>query len=135
MLFVLVLGVVVSIIFAIKAERARSRAQAVSDYLLENVLDSRRDGALLERDFGNTLDNAVKGLEGKFKDKPLIEASIRNTQTVSENLSNANSRVRDVDVAAETSRLASRQILQQAGISVLGQANAMPQLALSLLGG
>jgi len=76
-LVVLSAGVLVSTTLAIKAERARSRAQAVSDYLLENVLDSGRDGALLERDFGNTLDNAVKGLEGRFKDQPLVEADIR----------------------------------------------------------
>ena len=76
-LVLLVVGMLGITIFAIKAERARSRAQAVSDYLLENVLDSGRDGALLERDFGNTLDNAVKGLEGRFKDQPLVEADIR----------------------------------------------------------
>ena len=50
------------------------------------------------------------------------------------NLSAANSRIRDVDVATETAVLARNQVLSQAGVSVLGQANQLPQLALSLLG-
>ncbi len=63
-----------------------------------------------------------------------LEASIRNIQMTSENLSAANSRIRDVDVAAETSRMTSYQILQQAGVSMLAQANMTPGLAMSLLG-
>ena len=45
----------------------------------------------------------------------------------------ANSRIRDVDVAEETSRMARSQVMQQAGVSVLAQANQAPQLALKLL--
>jgi flagellin len=62
-----------------------------------------------------------------------LETSIRNIAMTVENLAAANSRIRDVDVATETSRLTSLQILQQAGVSVLAQANMTPQLALSLL--
>ena len=51
-----------------------------------------------------------------------------------ENLSAANSRIRDTDVAAESSSFARNQVLMQAGTSMLAQANAQPQLALSLLG-
>ena len=57
-------------------------------------------------------------------------ASILNTR---ENLSAAESRIRDVDVAVETSDLTRNSILQQAAISVLAQANVQPQLALTLL--
>jgi flagellin len=64
-----------------------------------------------------------------------LEVSIRNINNQQENLSAANSRIRDVDVAAETSRLTSYQILQQAGVSMLAQANMTTSLALSLLGG
>ena len=64
-----------------------------------------------------------------------LEASIRNITMTSENLSAANSRIRDVDVAAETSRMTSYQILQQAGVAMLAQANMTTGLALSLLGG
>jgi flagellin len=50
-----------------------------------------------------------------------------------ENLSAANSRIRDVDVAQETASLTRNQILSQAGAAMLAQANNMPQVALSLL--
>jgi len=63
-----------------------------------------------------------------------LESSIRNISMTSENLSAANSRIRDVDVAQETSRLTSFQILQQAGVSMLSQANQTTGLAMSLLG-
>ena len=51
-----------------------------------------------------------------------------------ENLSAANSRIRDTNVAEETSAFARSQVLMQAGVSMLAQANSQPQLALSLLG-
>ena len=51
-----------------------------------------------------------------------------------ENLAAAESRIRDVDIAAETADLTRNTILQQAAVSVLSQANVQPQLALSLLG-
>jgi flagellin len=62
-----------------------------------------------------------------------LETSIRNIAMTAENLAAANSRIRDVDVATETSTMTSLQILQQAGVSVLAQANMTSQLALSLL--
>ena len=52
----------------------------------------------------------------------------------SENLNAANSRIQDADFAAETAELSRTQVLQQAGISVLAQANAAGQQVLSLLG-
>jgi len=63
-----------------------------------------------------------------------LQSAINNIQAFSESLSAANSRIKDVDVAEETSRMARSQILSQAGVSVLAQANQMPQLALKLLG-
>jgi len=54
-------------------------------------------------------------------------------ETVRTNLSAANSRIRDVDVAEESSTLARMQVLAQAGTAVLAQANQLPQIALSLL--
>lgn len=62
-----------------------------------------------------------------------LETSIRNIAMTVENLAAANSRIRDVDVASETSHMTSLQILQQAGVSVLAQANMTSQLALTLL--
>ncbi len=63
-----------------------------------------------------------------------LESSIRNINMMSENLSAANSRIRDVDVAHETSSLTSYQILQQAGVAMLAQANMSTSLAMNLLG-
>ncbi len=63
-----------------------------------------------------------------------LETSIRNINMTSENLSAANSRIRDVDVAHESSKMTSFQILQQAGVSMLAQANMTTGLAMSLLG-
>jgi flagellin len=64
-----------------------------------------------------------------------LETSIRNIGMTVENLSAANSRIRDVDVAVETSNMTSLQILQQAGVSILTQANMTSSLALKLLNG
>jgi len=63
-----------------------------------------------------------------------LQSVVSTISTASENISAANSRIRDVDVAEETSKLARAQVLMQAGVSVLSQANQQPQLALKLLG-
>lgn len=62
-----------------------------------------------------------------------LEATIANLQVTSENLTAAESRIRDADVAYETSVFTKNQILVQTGISVLAQANTLPQQALALL--
>ena len=62
-----------------------------------------------------------------------LTSTINNISNQVENLSAANSRIRDVDVAAETATLTRNSILQQAAISVLSQANVQPQSALGLL--
>jgi len=64
-----------------------------------------------------------------------LSVTISNLASWHENLSAANSRIRDVDVAEETSALSRNQILMQAGTAVLAQANQMPSVALSLLRG
>jgi flagellin len=63
-----------------------------------------------------------------------FESTIANLQNISENISAARSRILDADIAMETSNMTKQNILQQAGVSILAQANQMPQLALSLLG-
>jgi flagellin len=63
-----------------------------------------------------------------------FEAVVRNGQNVVENLSASRSRIQDADFAMETAALTRAQILQQAGIAMLSQANAQPQSVLSLLG-
>lgn len=63
-----------------------------------------------------------------------LQSSVANMQIYDENLSNANSRIRDIDVAAETSELTKSNILTAAGVSVLSQANQNPQAAMKLIG-
>jgi flagellin len=62
-----------------------------------------------------------------------MTVTVSNLAVAHENLSAANSRIRDVDVANESSQLTKSQILSQAGLAVLAQANQLPQSALSLL--
>ncbi len=62
-----------------------------------------------------------------------LESTISNLQAVSENMSASKSRIVDADFAAETANLTKAQILQQAGVAVLAQANSAPQAVLGLL--
>ena len=64
-----------------------------------------------------------------------MESTIRNQANISENQSDARSRIRDTDFASETAALTQNNIIQQASQSVLAQANQRPTIALSLLGG
>jgi len=63
-----------------------------------------------------------------------LNVAINNLQVARENFASAESQIRDVDVAEEAAKLTRLNILQQAGASVLAQANQQPALALSLLG-
>ncbi|MBC7690414.1 MAG: flagellin FliC [Methylotenera sp.] len=63
-----------------------------------------------------------------------LQSSINNMEIYHENLSGANSRIRDVDMASETAELTKNNILSQAGVSVLSQANQNNMMALKLIG-
>ncbi|MDF1642020.1 flagellin [Thalassolituus oleivorans] len=84
------------------------------------------------------IDNAIGQVASQRADLGAIqnrlESTVSNLQVTSENLNSANSRIQDADFAAETAELSRTQVLQQAGISVLAQANAAGQQVLSLLG-
>lgn len=85
-----------------------------------------------------TIDSAIdtlsssRGTLGAAQNRLFV--TIANLGTARENLSAANSRIRDVDVASESANLTRNNILQQAGVSVLAQANQAPAIALSLIG-
>jgi len=64
-----------------------------------------------------------------------LTVATANINTMSTNLTAANSRIRDVDVASETAKMSQEQVLTQAGVAVLAQANQIPQMALTLLRG
>jgi flagellin len=63
-----------------------------------------------------------------------FQSTIRNLTNISENVAGARSRIKDTDFASETAELTRNQIIQQASLTVLSQANQRPQAALSLLG-
>ena len=84
------------------------------------------DGAVSQID---TMRGDLGALQNRF------ESTIANLQNVSENLSAARSRILDADIAQETSAMTKNNILQQAGVAILAQANQTPQLALKLLQG
>jgi flagellin len=83
------------------------------------------------------LDGAITALSGVRADVGTVQnrlnITVANLQSARENLSAANSRIRDVDVATESAELTRNNILMQAGVSVLAQSNQMPAIALSLL--
>lgn len=83
------------------------------------------------------IDNAIKNLSENRAEVGALQnrlgSSISNLGIYEENLSAANSRIKDVDIAAETSELTKANILSQAGVSVLSQANNNQQSALKLL--
>jgi len=78
----------------------------------------------------------VNGLRAKLGSvQNRVEATVSNLSTTSENLSAARSRIQDADFAAETASLTRSQVLQQAGMAMLAQANAQPNQVLTLLRG
>jgi flagellin len=87
--------------------------------------------AILRIDSALKTVNGTRGELGAIQNR--FESTIANLSTSVENLSASNSRILDADFAAETAKLSKAQVLQQAGISVLAQANARPQQVLSLL--
>ena len=96
---------------------------------------SDRDGAVKALD---TIDLALENVSasranlGALQNR--LESTINNLSTTSENLSASRSRILDADFASETAQLSRNQIIQQAGVSILAQANQQPQIALGLLG-
>ncbi len=106
----------------------------VAGQFLTEVDISTQDGANAAL---TAVDNALNAVNSARADLGAIqnrfETTISNLAVTSENLSAANSRILDADFAAEAAALSRSQILQQAGISILAQANAAPQQVLSLL--
>ena len=89
-----------------------------------STLISELDGAISDV-------NSQRGTLGASQNR--LESVIKSLSVSVENLSAAESRIRDADVAELSSQMVSQQILQQAGIAVLSQANQAPQAALTLL--
>ena len=75
--------------------------------------------------------NSARGTLGAVQNR--FESVVTSLQISTESLSAARSRIQDTDFAAETANLTKAQILQQAGIAMIAQANSLPQNVLSLL--
>ena len=76
----------------------------------------------------NTARSTLGAVQNRF------QSTVANLQSISESTASSRSQIQDADFAAETAAMSRAQILQQAGVSVLSQANAMPQTVLKLLG-
>ena len=106
-----------------------------SDSSVKELDISTRAGAVQALD---TIDLALENVSssraklGALQNR--LESTINNLSTTSENLSASRSRILDADFASETAQLSRNQIIQQAGVSILAQANQQPQIALGLLG-
>ncbi|UZW76791.1 flagellin [Alkalimarinus sediminis] len=113
-----------------------SFGSAEDGQLIQDIDISTVDGAIAAL---NAVDNALDQINFTRADLGAIqnrfESTIDSQSITSENLTAANSRIRDADFAAETAELSRAQVLQSAGLSVLSQANAQPQQVLQLLQG
>lgn len=103
--------------------------KSLADLEIDTVANANE--AILRVDSALNSVNELRGNLGAIQNR--FESTIANLATSVENLSASNSRILDADFAAETAKLSKSQVLQQAGISVLAQANARPQQVLSLL--
>ena len=104
-----------------------------------NALDDAKvTTAALAQSSLAVIDAAIEDISGSRGDLGAVQnrlsITVNNLATQRENVSAANSRIRDVDVASETVNMTRSQILMQAGVAVLAQANQLPSMALSLIG-
>ncbi|MCC4045976.1 flagellin N-terminal helical domain-containing protein [Enterococcus gallinarum] len=129
-------------------DTAKAAAQKTYDAALESFKASANGQTAIataktevEEDAKNStvskIDNAIKAVSAQRADlgaaQNRLEHTINNLGTTQENLSEANSRIRDVDMAQEMMSFTKSNILSQAATSMLAQANSMPNSVLSLL--
>ncbi len=119
----------------ISVNLSRSGGYGASGLNVGSVDISTVDGASAAL---TSIDNALSSIGGARADLGALQnrfqSTIRNLASVAENVEGARSQIRDTDFATETAELTRNQIVQQASLSVLSQANQRPQSALSLLG-
>lgn len=100
-----------------------------SNLTVENLAEASRALPIIDQAISAI--NAQRAELGAIQNR--FQSTIRNLSNISENASAARSRIRDTDFATETAELTRWQIIQQASVSILGQANQRPQAALQLL--
>ncbi len=101
--------------------------------LLEFSLETQADALQALAPLGDKLDalSEQRGTIGAFQSR--LQSALNTLSAVGENYAAAESRIRDADIAFESSKLTRLNILQQAASAVLAQANVQPSLALELL--
>jgi flagellin len=110
---------------------ASSQLQKTSELDVGNVAAANRSIGIADAALASVATQRARygALQNRF------ESTVQSLQTTSENLSASRSRIQDADFAQETANLTRAQILQQAGIAMLAQANALPNQVLTLLRG
>ncbi|MCS4502804.1 B-type flagellin [wastewater metagenome] len=116
-----------STVAATATDTTGTKALSASDILTA----ANSDAALQRIDSALSDVDSLRGTFGAIQSR--FESTVSSLETSSENLSAARSRIQDADFAAETAKLSKAQVLQQAGTSMLAQANQQPQSVLSLL--
>ncbi|KJF90396.1 flagellin [Photobacterium leiognathi] len=105
---------------------------------LNSVKDVDVTSAAGAQDALDVIDAAIAGIDAQRADLGAVQNrfnhTLNNLANINENVNASNSRIKDVDFAAETTNMTKNQILQQASTSILAQAKQIPQAALSLLG-
>jgi len=117
------------ILFSTKENDIRSSSLGVDSLSFTSLDDARESINKIDDAMGTVL--ASRARLGSTQNK--LTATVNNLQIARENYSTARSRIADTDVATETAELVRGNILQQAGVSVLAQANASPGSAMKLL--
>ncbi len=115
----------------VNIDDVRSSTLGVSSLDLTSTANAQT--AIDALDLAITTVSTARGSIGAAENR--LTSAVNNLGSMKESFSAANSRIVDVDVAAETSALSRNQVLVQAGVAVLAQANQMPSYALSLLRG
>jgi len=114
------------------AQKQNVTTQSLGLSDINTITKEASQGNLMLLDNAITTINENRSNLGALQNR--LQSTINNIGTYRENLEAARSRIMDTDVASESSELTKNNILSQAGISVLAQANQNPQLALKLLG-
>lgn len=118
------------LVFDAHAQNITTNALGIADVSTSTKADAQNNLEKLDTALTNL--NANRSALGAVQNR--LQSTINNINIYHENLEAARSRIKDTDMATETSELTRNNILSQAGISVLGQANQNPQMALKLLG-
>lgn len=130
--------------FVVKPADANGAGEIKAKYsdIFKNNIDTKQPGidisiATKAQDVLSGIDALITGIDRRRAElgamQNRLESTVRNQESIKENVSNSRATIRDTDFAEETATLTQQQIIQQATATVLTQANQRPQIALSLL--